>query len=121
MASIINIGATCWDVASVEQTGLLIDARDYYRAFYQAARAAKRYVLIAGWQFDSDVRLLRGEDAADAEVALLSFLNGLCENNQDLQIYILASGILIPSMESIGNGFKNGTSTGPPTTGSSSA
>ena len=66
MASIINIGATCWDVASAEQTGLLIDARDYYRAFYHAARAAKRYVLISGWQFDSDVRLLRGEDAEDA-------------------------------------------------------
>lgn len=91
MASIINIGVTCWDVASAEQTGLLIDARDYYRAFYHAARAAKRYVLISGWQFDSDVRLLRGEDAEDAgEVCLLSFLNGLCEKNQDLQIYILA-------------------------------
>ena len=91
MASIINIGTTCWDVASAQQTGLLIDGRDYYRAFYRAARAAKRYILISGWQFDSDVMLLRGEDAADgAEVCLLSFLNGLCEKNENLQIYILA-------------------------------
>jgi phospholipase D1/2 len=91
MASIINIGTTCWDVASAEQTGLLIDGRDYYRAFYRAARAAKRYILISGWQFDSNVMLLRGEDAADGdEVCLLSFLNGLCEKNENLQIYILA-------------------------------
>ena len=91
MTSIINIGTNCWDVASAEQTGLLIDGRNYYRAFYQAARAAKRYILISGWQFDSDVMLLRGKDAADGdEVCLLSFLNGLCEKNENLQIYILA-------------------------------
>ena len=91
MAPIINVGANCWEVASAEQTGLLIDGRNYYRAFYQAARAAKRYILISGWQFDSDVMLLRGEDTADGdEVCLLSFLNGLCEKNKDLQIYILA-------------------------------
>src|ERR1044071_1773005 len=64
MAPIINIGANCWEVASAAQTGLLIDGRNYYRAFYQAARAAKRYILISGWQFDSDVMLLRGEDTA---------------------------------------------------------
>ena len=91
MASIINVGTNCWDVASAEQTGLLIDGRNYYRAFYQAARAAKRYILISGWQFDSDVMLLRGKDATDGdEVCLLSFLNGLCEKNEKLQIYILA-------------------------------
>src|SRR5689334_5904961 len=91
MAPIINIGANCWDVASAEQTGLLIDGRNYYRAFYQAASAAKSYILISGWQFDSDVMLLRGEDTEYGdEVCLLSFLNGLCEKNKDLQIYILA-------------------------------
>ena len=91
MGSIIDVGTNCWDLAPADQTGLLIDGRNYYRAFYRAAREAKRYILICGWQFDSDVMLVRGEDAADAdEVCLLSFLNGLCEKNEDLQIYILA-------------------------------
>ena len=91
MASIINKGTNCWDVAAAEQTGLLIDARNYYRAFYTAAREARQYILICGWQFDSDVKLVRGEDAADGdEAALLSFLNGLCEKNENLRVYILA-------------------------------
>jgi phosphatidylserine/phosphatidylglycerophosphate/cardiolipin synthase-like enzyme len=71
---------------------LLIDGRDYYRAFYQAARTAQRYILIAGWQFDSTARLLRGDDAqeAEGEIQFLPFLNELCERNLSLSIYILA-------------------------------
>lgn len=71
---------------------MLIDGRDYYRAFYQAARTAERYILIAGWQFDSTARLLRGDDAqeADGEIQFLPFLNELCERNPSLSIYILA-------------------------------
>ncbi len=76
----------------VQETGLLIDGRDYYRAFYHAARMAQRYILIAGWQFDSTVRLLRGEDVEEGndEVCFLPFLDGLCKKNPELRVYILA-------------------------------
>jgi len=82
----------CWTLSEVTQSGLLIDGRDYYRAFYQAARKAKDYILISGWQFDSDVALLRGSDADTAadSVQFLTFLNNLCEQNQRLHISILA-------------------------------
>jgi phosphatidylserine/phosphatidylglycerophosphate/cardiolipin synthase-like enzyme len=72
--------------------GLLIDARSYYRAFYRAARQARHYVLLAGWRFNSDVRLLRGPDADEAggEVKLLPFLRRLCEENPRLQVCVLA-------------------------------
>lgn len=75
--------------------GLLIDAEDYYRAFYQAALNAKRSILLSGWQFDRDVALLRGNDAEQAEkaghpITLLKFLNWLCEQNPQLEIWILA-------------------------------
>jgi phospholipase D1/2 len=82
----------CWTISQVTQSGLLIDGRDYYRAFYQAARNAEDYILISGWQFDSDVALLRGRDADAAadSVQFLTFLNNLCEQNQRLRIYILA-------------------------------
>jgi phosphatidylserine/phosphatidylglycerophosphate/cardiolipin synthase-like enzyme len=71
---------------------VIIDARDYYRAFYQAASRAKRYIAITGWQFDSDVALLRGEDAqaAPGEVRMLPLLRELCERNPELHVYILA-------------------------------
>jgi phospholipase D1/2 len=89
---ILARGRNCWSTAAVDAAGLLIDARSYYRAFYHVARQAKRYILIAGWRFNSDVRLLRGKDAkeADGEVKFLPFLNQLCDQNPELRIYVLA-------------------------------
>ena len=85
----------CWAVTRAEQAGLLVDASDYYRAFYEAALGARRYILMSGWQFDSKVELLRAEDTAIAEAAaaptaLLPFLNYLCESRPELEIDILA-------------------------------
>jgi len=92
MKPILKIGDNCWKISPVTTSGLLVDGRDYYRAFYQAARQAKRYIAISGWQFDSNVALLRGADAqaAGEEASLLSFLNGLCEKKPELRVFILA-------------------------------
>jgi phosphatidylserine/phosphatidylglycerophosphate/cardiolipin synthase-like enzyme len=89
---ILQPGKNCWKTCEVTQTGLLVDARDYFRAFYRAARAAEKYILLSGWQFDSNVILLRGKDAelAGEEPRLLPFLNSLCENKPELRIFILA-------------------------------
>ncbi|MBE0427023.1 MAG: phospholipase [Nitrospirae bacterium] len=79
-------------IYEVHKTGLLIDARDYYKAFYHTAIQAKHYIFLAGWQFDSEVKLLRGEDASgvDEDIRLLPFLNNLCKRNPELEVYILA-------------------------------
>src|SRR5688500_18375882 len=82
--SILAPPRNCWAVARAEQAGLLVDAAAYYRAFYEAALGARRYILMSGWQFDSTVDLLRAEntaiaEAASAPIALLPFLNYLCE------------------------------------------
>lgn len=89
---ILRPGRNCWKVLQVDETGLLIDGRDYYRAFYEAARRASSHILMCGWQFDSEARLVRGKDLPEGagEVRLLSFLNSLCEKNASLEIYILA-------------------------------
>jgi phosphatidylserine/phosphatidylglycerophosphate/cardiolipin synthase-like enzyme len=89
---ILEPGSNCWQRAETDQAGVLIDARDYYRAFYRAARRAKQYIAILGWQFDSDVALLRGEDAeaVRGETRMLPMLRELCEQNPELHIYILA-------------------------------
>jgi phospholipase D1/2 len=92
---IIQEGQNSWRQLTAEDNGLVVDARDYYFAFYKAARAARHSILMAGWQFDSGVKLLRGDDVAAAraqgqEVRLLRFLDGLCERWPDLHIYILA-------------------------------
>ncbi len=71
--------------------GVIVDASDYYRAFYWAAKRARRSILMSGWQFDSGVQLLRGADLpAGAEVRFLKFLDGLCGSNPALHVCILA-------------------------------
>lgn len=93
MENVIN-EKTCWKIHEGAPAGLLIDVRDYYRAFYQAAVQAKKSILLLGWQFDSDVQLLRGEDLPAGvdpkEVELLPLLTRLCKENPDLQVKILA-------------------------------
>jgi phosphatidylserine/phosphatidylglycerophosphate/cardiolipin synthase-like enzyme len=81
-----------WCERPVEATGLLVDGDDYYRAFYEAAATAQRYILLSGWQFDSDACLLRGPEAEGAElpVALLAYLDALCRRNPELRVYMLA-------------------------------
>lgn len=85
---------TC-SIGRADHAGLLVDASDYYVAFYRAALEARRYMLMSGWQFDSTVELLRGDDVALAAAAggktrLLDFLNHLCATRPELEIYVLA-------------------------------
>ena len=89
--TILSPGRNVWTSARAELSGVLVDAAAYYRAFYQAASQAKRSILLAGWQFDRGVPLLRGDDAPPgADVRLLEFLNQLCERKPELEVYILA-------------------------------
>jgi phospholipase D1/2 len=92
MARILEPAVPTYRVRPVDELGLLIDGDDYYREFYRAAAGAERYILLSGWQFDSDAQLLRGPEAEGAPypTALLKFLNSLCEAKPELQIWILA-------------------------------
>ncbi|HVY31872.1 MAG TPA: phospholipase D-like domain-containing protein [Polyangiaceae bacterium] len=81
-----------WCELPAERVGLLIDGDDYYRAFYEAGQAAQDYLLLAGWQFDTDACLLRGAEAEGAPlpVTLARYLDALCDRRPSLRIYILA-------------------------------
>ncbi len=87
---ILEPGRTCWVVSPIKESGLLIDGRDYFSAFAAAARRARRYILLAGWQFDSTVSLLRGKDrTGEEDPRLLPFLKELCRRTPELRICIL--------------------------------
>src|SRR6186713_752403 len=92
MNRLLNVGQSAWCEKDVTGAGLLVDGDDYFKAFYDAALGARRTILLSGWQFDSDVALLRGQDAEGAElpVTLKKFLNALCERNPQLEIHMLA-------------------------------
>jgi phosphatidylserine/phosphatidylglycerophosphate/cardiolipin synthase-like enzyme len=79
-------------LAETEQTALLVDAEIYYASFCRAALLARRYIYLAGWQFDSLARLLRPdpEEQLTHPIELLPFLEYLCERTPQLQVFILA-------------------------------
>lgn len=92
MARVLATPKHAYRSHTVDELGLVIDGEDYFRAFYRAALKAERYIVLSGWQFDSEVKLLRGVDAehAEAPVTLLKFLDWLCGHKPDLHIWILA-------------------------------
>jgi phosphatidylserine/phosphatidylglycerophosphate/cardiolipin synthase-like enzyme len=90
--TILRPGRNCERVDPIETSGVLIDARAYYLAVHAALLAAQHSVLIAGWQFDSAVPLIRGEDATglDAPSELLPLLEHVVKTRPELRVYILA-------------------------------
>ncbi|MBA3464026.1 MAG: phospholipase [Deltaproteobacteria bacterium] len=84
-------GETCATLIDAPTGGLLIDGHDFYRAVYEACCKAKRTIYMAGWQFASEVELVRGDEAANCShpTKFLPFLRSLCERNPDLDIYLL--------------------------------
>ncbi|HWM88264.1 MAG TPA: phospholipase D-like domain-containing protein [Kofleriaceae bacterium] len=90
--SILIAGETCGAVVEAPRAGLLVDGRDFYRAVYQALGQAERSILMAGWQFDGIVELLRGDDAdgAPGPCDFVGYLRYLCETKPELEIDILA-------------------------------
>jgi phospholipase D1/2 len=85
-------GETCATLVTSASSGLLVDGRDFFRAVYDACAQAERTIYMAGWQFASDVELVRGEDVREGcryPAAFLEFLRALCEAKPALEIYLL--------------------------------
>jgi len=84
-------GETCAAIVRSERSGVLVDGRDFYRAFYEACCQAERTILMAGWQFSCNVELVRGEDAACCTYprTLLELLARLCAERTELHVYML--------------------------------
>ncbi len=91
MSPLLVPGETCASLVEVERAGVLVDGRDFYRAFYDACCQAERTILMAGWQFSCSTELVRGEDAAHCRypTTLLDLLTALCEERPELEIYML--------------------------------
>lgn len=89
--SLLVPSETCATIVENARGGLLVDGRDFYRAFYDAACKAEHTVLMAGWQFSSSVELVRGADATacDLPTSLIAMLTELCNRKPDLQVYML--------------------------------
>lgn len=89
---IINPERNCYRIAQAEQVDILVDAASYYRALHHCITQAQKRLVFLGWQFDSRVSLLRGEevDRAGYPVQFLPLLEKVTEERPDLQVYLLA-------------------------------
>ena len=88
--SLLRPGYNCWSVAKTERVALLIDAKDYFEAFYRAALKAERSIVILAWDFNSRTKLHfdpvpRGGPPAE----LGEFLNYLVRRRRGLNVHIL--------------------------------
>lgn len=83
-------GRNCWRVERATHASMLIDCENYYRALHGALCKARKSIFILGWDIDSRIRLLRGEDEARATEPcnLFDLLHKKAEENPSLQIYL---------------------------------
>src|SRR5688500_11960895 len=92
MTELLVPGFTCADVLPAPRSGVLIDSRDFFCAAYEACCKAERSIVMAGWQFSSDFKLLKGDDAAscDRPIDFVGLLTSLCKERPELEVHILA-------------------------------
>ena len=84
---ILRPGRNCWRVEKASRAAILIDAEAYFARLDQALKAARRSILIVGWDFDAIIRL-RPQDGDDAE-RLGPLLRRLVEERPELEIRVL--------------------------------
>ena len=73
-----------------ERVALIVDAKDYFRAFYEAALRARRSILVLAWDFNSQTRLHYDPVPKDGPPALLGdFLNYITRRRRGLHVHVL--------------------------------
>jgi phosphatidylserine/phosphatidylglycerophosphate/cardiolipin synthase-like enzyme/uncharacterized membrane protein YdjX (TVP38/TMEM64 family) len=88
--SLLRPGYNCFAVARAERVAMIIDAQDYFRAFYEAALKARRSITILAWDFNSQTRLHFDPVEPGGPPALLGeFLNWLARRRKRLHIRVL--------------------------------
>ncbi|HEV2431924.1 MAG TPA: VTT domain-containing protein [Burkholderiales bacterium] len=88
--SLLRLGYNCWAVARAERAAFVVDAKDYFEAFYRAALRAQRSIVILGWDFNSQTRLHFDPVPKSGPPALLGdFLNYLTRRRRRLHIHVL--------------------------------
>ncbi len=110
--SIFQPGENCWRVARADKMALIVDAADYFRVLRKVFVAAKRELLLIGWDFDFEIEMLPGESDSEGLAPdglpnqLGPFVEAIVERAPDLHVYLLkwngavlaAPGRLIPSL-----------------------
>jgi len=88
--SLFAPGENTWRTARADRFAWLIDGEDYFRAVRESMEAAKREILIVGWDIDSRIELIRDEDHPLYPSPLAETLQSLAERKDGLQVHVLS-------------------------------
>src|SRR5690606_35089924 len=82
-----EVGKNCSCIKKIDKLGLLVDASEYYDAFFEVAKTARKSINILGWEVDANINL----DAAKEDLPhnLRDYFNKLAKRNRRLQINIV--------------------------------
>lgn len=81
-------GRNCWDRFRADRLAVLVDGEEYYRALKVALLAARRSIMILGWEFDSRTALDRGPQAEPPNT-ILEVLNHVLGEHPELRVHVL--------------------------------
>jgi phosphatidylserine/phosphatidylglycerophosphate/cardiolipin synthase-like enzyme len=112
-AGIFKPERNCWRIARADRVGLIVDAADYFVALRRVMIAARRELLMIGWDFDFEIEMLPGQTNEDGLApdgypnTLGDFIEAVVERSPRLQMYILqwngalllAPGRILPTLK----------------------
>ena len=87
---IVRPKQNCWCLEEASRVSVIVDAADYFAAFAEACRSARRQILILGWDFDRLERLYRDDTERDLPDQLGAFLVALVKQRKDLNVFLLS-------------------------------
>ncbi len=87
--SLYQDGRNIWKKGKAHRVTFIIDAQDYFTAFVEAVLKAERSVYITGWDIDSQLTLIRGDEKPDFPVRLGEFLSYVVLKKPHLHVNIL--------------------------------
>jgi phospholipase D1/2 len=88
-APVLVEGETCWRRCRADRAAFLIDGAEYFGRLKEAFAAARRSILIVGWNIHSRVRLTPQEAADGVPDELGPFLHHLTRTRPGLRVRIL--------------------------------
>jgi phosphatidylserine/phosphatidylglycerophosphate/cardiolipin synthase-like enzyme/uncharacterized membrane protein YdjX (TVP38/TMEM64 family) len=90
MVTILKQGHNCWRLSHADKAAFLIDGAAYFEALADSIQQAQQSLVIAAWDIDSRIRLLRRDEAKANTSGLGEFLNAKTKRTPGLQVYVLA-------------------------------
>lgn len=91
ISPVVSVGSNAWRQVLARRVSMLVDASNYYRHLENALINAQKLILIAGWDFNGQIKLRPDQHSSEQ---LGTLLRRLVDEKPDLSIYILiwASG-----------------------------